>query len=100
MHAGERTTLNDSAGKRSETSGSPRRLGRIVLTALMLAFSLLVIGFFWFIERVPQGDPALPAKADGIVVLTGRASRISDAIELLASKHGDRLLITGVYPTT
>ena len=38
--------------------------------------------------------------ADGIVVLTGRASRISDAIELLAMRRGRRLLITGVYPTT
>src|SRR5690606_27445497 len=38
--------------------------------------------------------------ADGIVVLTGGASRIPDAIELLAAGHGRRLLITGVHRTT
>ena len=44
---------------------------------------------------------AAPARnADGIVVLTGAAFRISDALELLAAGHGKRLLITGVNPLT
>jgi uncharacterized SAM-binding protein YcdF (DUF218 family) len=34
------------------------------------------------------------------VVLTGGTARVSDALELLASGHGKRLLITGVYPGT
>ena len=38
--------------------------------------------------------------ADGIVVLTGGASRIADAIELLAAGRGKRLLITGVHHAT
>jgi uncharacterized SAM-binding protein YcdF (DUF218 family) len=42
----------------------------------------------------------LKGDADGIVVLTGGASRIADAIELLAAGHGKRLLISGVHPTT
>lgn len=42
----------------------------------------------------------LGRKADGIVVLTGAATRIPDAIELLAADHGKRLLITGVYRST
>ena len=37
--------------------------------------------------------------ADGIVVLTGGSSRVSDAIELLANGYGQRLLISGVHPT-
>jgi uncharacterized SAM-binding protein YcdF (DUF218 family) len=37
--------------------------------------------------------------ADGIVVLTGGSSRVSDAMELLASGYGKRLLISGVHPT-
>ena len=37
--------------------------------------------------------------ADGIVVLTGGSSRVSDAIELLAAGYGKRLLISGVHPT-
>ena len=42
----------------------------------------------------------LDRKADGIVVLTGAASRIPDAIELLAAERGKRLLITGVHRAT
>jgi len=37
---------------------------------------------------------------DGIVVLTGGTSRVSDALELLSSGRGKRLLITGVNPGT
>ena len=38
--------------------------------------------------------------ADGIVVLTGGASRVTDAIELLAAGRGRRLLISGVNRST
>jgi uncharacterized SAM-binding protein YcdF (DUF218 family) len=51
-------------------------------------------------DRVPADDAALDRKAEGIVVLTGGAARINDAIELLAAERGHRLLITGVNPTT
>jgi uncharacterized SAM-binding protein YcdF (DUF218 family) len=37
--------------------------------------------------------------ADGIVVLTGGSSRVSDAVELLANGYGKRLLISGVHRT-
>ena len=57
-------------------------------------------GFVWFVWHVPAGETALNRNADGIVVLTGGASRISDAIELLAAGHGKRLLISGVHRTT
>jgi len=62
--------------------------------------ALLVAGFFWFVTHVPEQQDAPPAKADGIVVLTGAAARIPDAIELLATGHGRRLLITGVHRAT
>src|SRR5207247_6863687 len=38
--------------------------------------------------------------ADGIVASSGGASRIADAIELLASGRGKRLLISGAYRAT
>lgn len=38
-------------------------------------------------------------EADGVVVLTGGSSRVSDAMELLAAGYGKRLLISGVHPT-
>jgi uncharacterized SAM-binding protein YcdF (DUF218 family) len=42
----------------------------------------------------------LDSKSDGIVALTGAAARIPDAIELLATERGKRLLITGVHRAT
>ena len=42
----------------------------------------------------------LDRDADGIVVLTGGTSRVTDALELLPAARGKRLLITGVNPGT
>ncbi|MBI4274443.1 MAG: YdcF family protein [Rhizobiales bacterium] len=74
-----------------------RRLGLIFI---VLPLTLLVIGFAWFIWYVPANEVKLNSNADGIVVLTGGASRITDAVELLSSGRGQRLLITGVHRTT
>jgi uncharacterized SAM-binding protein YcdF (DUF218 family) len=61
----------------------------------------LVLGFFVFVGLLlPDQEVALDQKADGIVVLTGGDSRVTDALELLASGHGKRLLITGVNTGT
>jgi uncharacterized SAM-binding protein YcdF (DUF218 family) len=57
-------------------------------------------GFLWFVGSVPTEEVTLDRNADGIVVLTGGASRIADAIELLAAGRGKRLLISGVHPAT
>ena len=47
-----------------------------------------------------RGVEIKPARnADGIVVLTGGSSRVSDAMELLAGGYGKRLFILGVHPT-
>jgi uncharacterized SAM-binding protein YcdF (DUF218 family) len=61
---------------------------------------LLGLGFLWFIWRVPADEIALDRNADGIVALTGGASRIADAIELLALGRGKRLLISGANRAT
>jgi uncharacterized SAM-binding protein YcdF (DUF218 family) len=71
-----------------------------ILLAIGLGTLALALGFVWFLARVPAEDIALDSKAEGIVVLTGGALRINDAIELLAAGRGQRLLITGVNPTT
>jgi uncharacterized SAM-binding protein YcdF (DUF218 family) len=73
---------------------------RVLLFVAFLACALFVASFLWFIWLIPNEEITLDAKADGIVVLTGGASRIVDAVELLASKRGQRLLISGVNPTT
>jgi uncharacterized SAM-binding protein YcdF (DUF218 family) len=76
------------------------RAVRLVLF-FAVAVSVLIAGsFLWFVWLIPDEEVVLDAKADGIVVLTGGSSRISDAVELLASKRGRRLLISGVNPAT
>jgi uncharacterized SAM-binding protein YcdF (DUF218 family) len=81
-----------------------RRLARVIGTLTMAAGALgavaFVAGFFWFVGEIPQKEVTLHGKADGIVVLTGAAARIPDAIHLLADARGQRLLITGVYRNT
>jgi len=90
-----------------ETSGlaapARRPLRRVARGALVFAMALAVVlggGFVWFVSNVPATEITLNRNADGIVVMTGGASRISDAIDLLAAGHGKRLLISGVHRTT
>jgi len=77
-----------------------RRFGRTLLTLALVCVVALAGGFAWFLSRLPTGEVPITAGADGIVVLTGGASRIADAIELLAAGRGKRLLISGVHRTT
>ncbi|MGA7432889.1 MAG: YdcF family protein [Xanthobacteraceae bacterium] len=77
-----------------------RRLRSIGLRLAFLCAFLLAAGFGLFIWLLPEQEVALDRNADGIVVLTGGTSRVSDALELLASGRGKRLLITGVNPGT
>jgi uncharacterized SAM-binding protein YcdF (DUF218 family) len=64
------------------------------------AIILLAVGFGWFIFNIAGDEVTLDTRADGIVALTGAAARIPDAIELLATDRGKRLLITGVHRAT
>ncbi len=77
-----------------------RFLGRSGLLLVILAGVALAGGFAWFVWRVPAREVELNQDADGIVALTGGASRIADAIELLAAGRGRRLLISGANRST
>jgi uncharacterized SAM-binding protein YcdF (DUF218 family) len=77
-----------------------RRIVRFIFTAPLVGVAALTGGFLWFAFHVAREESPLDRVADGIVALTGGASRISDAVELLASGRGRRLLITGVGATT
>jgi len=77
-----------------------RVLGFFTMAAGAAGAVLLGAGFGWFVLSVPSEEVTLDTKADGIVVLTGAASRIPDAIELLATERGKRLLISGVHRAT
>src|SRR5262249_45958954 len=97
---GPKATRQESRRLPPSRALHPRRIFSIVLCLIVLGTAAVGIGFVWFVEELPTEEAKFDRTADGIVVLTGRASRISDAVELLATKHGKRLLITGVYPTT
>ena len=60
----------------------------------------LLAGFVVFASSISRTQPETVEKADGIVVLTGGAQRITDAIGLLDRTMAKRLLITGVNPRT
>src|SRR6478609_2576233 len=77
-----------------------RWIGFLTMTAGVVGALLLTGGFFWFASKIPNEDVSNDRSADGIVVLTGAASHIPDAIELLAAERGKRLLITGVHRAT
>ena len=77
-----------------------RGIGFLTIVVLTGGLVVLGLGFFWFVYQVPDEEIRLSDRADGIVVLTGAASRIPDAIELLNSSRGQRVLITGVHRTT
>jgi len=57
-----------------------------------------LVGLFAFADQVRSYTPAEdPARADGIVALTGPSSeRVDAAVRLLENGKGDRLLISGV----
>jgi uncharacterized SAM-binding protein YcdF (DUF218 family) len=94
------TTGGTAASRPSLLVRAAAGLRRGVLLITGLAVLGLALGFLWFLARLPNEDAAIDRKAEGIVALTGGASRILDAIELLAAGRGQRLLITGVNPTT
>jgi len=77
-----------------------RRITSVTVKLVALAILVLVLGFAGFVWLLPNQEIALDRSADGIVVLTGGTSRVADALELLASGRGKRLLITGVNPGT
>ena len=107
MPAGEENSAPESGATQDAKKARPSALARVLISlrrTILLIVALAVLGlgagFVWFVGRVTGDDAAADRKAEGIVVLTGGALRINDAIELLAAGRGQRLLITGVNPTT
>jgi uncharacterized SAM-binding protein YcdF (DUF218 family) len=73
---------------------------RFLFNSLMLAVTLLGIGFLVFVNGVDRDQKVPIGDADAIVVLTGGPARIDAAVDLLERGKAKRLLITGVYPAT
>jgi uncharacterized SAM-binding protein YcdF (DUF218 family) len=76
------------------------RLRALVLMLLAVVFAAAGVGFLAFLSQLREAEARPDRKADGIVVLTGGSSRVSDGMELLATGYGKRLLISGVHPSS
>lgn len=77
----------------------PRGIRRLFGLGLAGA-AALVLGTILFAAQLDRQEPADLAPADGIVVLTGGADRIPDALQLMERRLGKRLFITGVNAQT
>src|SRR6202158_874672 len=75
-----------------------------IVTSFMGIVTLAIVAFFGgfvlFASTIPREEEEFRRSADGIVALTGGASRIADAVELLIVGRGQRVLISGVNPST
>src|SRR5258705_7207462 len=89
---------NDSTPR--TPAARPRGWLRAAIVGTMaILFVGAAVGFIAFLSQL-RGVEIKPARnADGIVVLTGGSSRVSDAMELLAGGYGQRLLVSGGDPT-
>jgi uncharacterized SAM-binding protein YcdF (DUF218 family) len=92
--------LNERLMPSLKTAVRTRRIRSMALKLAALAAVALLFGFVGFVWLLPSHQVELDRNADGIVVLTGGTSRVTDALELLAAGRGQRLLITGVNPGT
>jgi uncharacterized SAM-binding protein YcdF (DUF218 family) len=98
MQTGDLTTAETP---KADEGPSLRRQwpARVLLVIGLLSGALAIwaaAGFVAFTRSIATAEPQKPASADGIVVLTGGAQRLSDGMALLAGGHGQRLLISGV----
>ncbi len=73
---------------------------RLTLAVAALLAIALACGYAGFIARIEQREPAVAPRTDAIVVVTGGAQRVGDAIGLLGAERGSRLLISGVNERT
>ena len=82
-------------------AGFFRILMKLTLVIAFIAAGLFIGGFLKFSSTIAAYDiPQNIEKSDAIVVLTGGASRIAHALDLVQSNKGARLLISGANPNT
>jgi uncharacterized SAM-binding protein YcdF (DUF218 family) len=93
-----RTSINQPSA--AAVTVARKKWAAVIASVLAIAFVAAGSGFAGFLSQL-RGIEAKPSRtADGIVVLTGGSSRVSDAMELLADGYGKRLLISGVHPAS
>ena len=84
-----------------------RRGAKRLVTIAALGLSLCAVGglalawsFASFVDRIALAETVPARHAEAAVALTGGADRIADAVALVTRGYADRLLITGVNPST
>lgn len=65
--------------------------------AVAVAFGL-ASGFLSFADQATRSYDLASPRTEAIVVMTGGSYRVNDAVNLLGTGHGRRLLISGVNP--
>jgi uncharacterized SAM-binding protein YcdF (DUF218 family) len=81
----------------AETAHTGR--GRTVAKIVALLIALYLAGFVAFVASLPAVAPT-STHAQGIVALTGGDERLAAAVNLLENRSAERLLISGVHPST
>jgi len=94
------TSQSDDKSPNAPSHATASRLYATIVAVLAITFVAAAIGFVAFLSQLRGAEKRPDRRADGIVVLTGGSSRVSDAMELLAAGYGKRLLISGVHPTS
>jgi uncharacterized SAM-binding protein YcdF (DUF218 family) len=94
------TSQSDDRSPNAPPHATARRLYAIIVIVMAVTFVAAALGFVAFLSQLRGAETRPDRQADGIVVLTGGSSRVSDAMELLAGGYGKRLLISGVHPTS
>jgi uncharacterized SAM-binding protein YcdF (DUF218 family) len=95
--AGPGRSMGVAVARKRRPAGFVRVAALAVLSALVLFFG----GFAFFATHVSRmATPQNPPTADAIIVLTGGQARLDAALNLLKSGKGERLLISGVHPST
>src|ERR1700761_7874027 len=93
------TTQSDDRSPNA-SSRAPSRRARAMVALPLACLAVIALGFLVFLSQLRHTEIKPERQADGIVVLTGGSSRVSDAMELLAAGYGQRLLISGVHPSS
>jgi uncharacterized SAM-binding protein YcdF (DUF218 family) len=90
--------IDDTLQRRPVYAAAARFCAGLV-AVLAVGFFAAAVGFVGYLAQLRGAEVKPERQADGIVVLTGGSSRVSDAVDLLAGGYGKRLLISGVHPT-
>jgi uncharacterized SAM-binding protein YcdF (DUF218 family) len=88
--------MAEGAAVQAGEGRATRRGWRVLFFGALTAAAAVTVGFACYVASLPSHEIAITRNADGIVVLTGGSSRVSDGMDLLAAERARRLLISGV----